>query len=272
MHEIKPLTSADIADAMVLVEAAGWNQTARDWQRVIDYQPDGCFKAVLDGRLVGTVTSTSYQQDLAWIGMMLVDPVCRRQGIGRALMLRVIESLKQAHVQTIKLDATPAGRPLYEQLGFVAQFDFQRWSRSRRGETIVPLTNAGLECLDKHKELDRRVFGVDRWSWLKGIAADSQCVVQPDGYGMLRRGRIADYVGPLIAESPSAAYAIGAKLVRSSAAVLFWDLLHGDEDFQLQLRALGFEPVRTLTRMVLQRDLSRPEREYQYAICDPATG
>ncbi len=91
MLNIQLLTHDDIASAMRLVEAAGWNQTVSDWQRVIEYQPRGCFQASIDAQLVGTVTSTAYGNDLAWIGMMLVDPAMRRQGIGRALMRRVID-------------------------------------------------------------------------------------------------------------------------------------------------------------------------------------
>ncbi len=97
---IEPLTLDDVDAAMQLVAAAGWNQTPADWRRVIAYQPPGCFKAVLDGRLVGTVTSTSYGQRLAWIGMMLVDPSMRRQGIGRSLMQRVVAWLESQPVET----------------------------------------------------------------------------------------------------------------------------------------------------------------------------
>ena len=158
VYLIQPLTTDDIPAAMRLVEAAGWNQVTTDWQRVIGYQPWGCYKAIIDDRLVGTVTSTSYGQELAWIGMMLVDPELRRQGIGRALMQQVISALQSTRVQTIKLDATPAGRPLYEQLGFVAQFDFQRWRRADTPKTSPPLSSM-TERLVRHRDLDLAAFG-----------------------------------------------------------------------------------------------------------------
>ena len=57
--------------------------------------------------LLGTVTSTKYAGDLAWIGMMLIHPRFRRLGIGRCLLCRCVEKLRQTSVKTIKLDATP---------------------------------------------------------------------------------------------------------------------------------------------------------------------
>ncbi len=129
---------------------------------------------------------------------MLVDPGVRRQGIGRALMEQVIRSLRADNIRTIKLDATPLGRPLYEQLGFVAQYDFQRWQRPAQASRDITLTGSSLEDLPALRVLDRQAFGVDRWAWVVKLAAGSCCLVDADGYGMLRRGRVADYLGPLL--------------------------------------------------------------------------
>ena len=90
---------------MQLKDAAGWNQTEKDWQRLLALEPNGCFAAGKDGRLVGTTTTTTYGNDLAWIGMVLVDPQERRQGIATRLMHVAIDYLKDK-VATVKLDAT----------------------------------------------------------------------------------------------------------------------------------------------------------------------
>lgn len=272
MHEIQLLKLADIPAAMTLVEAASWNQTGSDWHRVIDYRPEGCFKALKEDRLVGTVTSTAYGDQLAWIGMMLVDQSMRRQGIGLALMEKVVKSLQDDSVQTIKLDATPAGRPLYEQLGFVAQFDFHRWRRNETSMASAQWKAGSLEALHQHRHLDLHAFGVDRWLWLKRLMPDCHCVVTEHGYGMLKRGRIADYLGPVVAASSSAAAHIVAELVGVTSSTLFWDIPQQNEFVQSLAHQLGFEPVRTLTRMALGCDSTNPERQLQWAICDPATG
>ena len=73
-------------------------------------EPSGCFAARVGGRLIGTVTTTTYGRSVAWIGMMVVDPDFRRKGIGTALMRRAIDHVQGRGVRVLKLDATPAGR------------------------------------------------------------------------------------------------------------------------------------------------------------------
>src|ERR1044072_3229757 len=104
--ETRLLFESDIPAAMELKEAAGWNQTEDDWRRLLRLEPNGCFGAVQNGRLVGTTTTTTYKYDLAWIGMVLVDPQNRRQGIAASLMEPALGYLK-GKVASVKLDATP---------------------------------------------------------------------------------------------------------------------------------------------------------------------
>jgi hypothetical protein len=70
--KIQLLTENDLTAAMRLVEPANWNQTQHDWRRLLRLEPQGCFAAWLDGRLVATITTTIYGTELAWIGMMFV--------------------------------------------------------------------------------------------------------------------------------------------------------------------------------------------------------
>src|SRR5215211_8728516 len=99
--DIRLLFESDIAAAMRLKDAAGWNQTEKDWLRLLALEPYGCFAAVKDGRLVGTTTTTTYGNDLAWIGMVLVDPEERHQGIATQLMNVALDYLKDK-VATVK--------------------------------------------------------------------------------------------------------------------------------------------------------------------------
>src|ERR1051325_850627 len=125
--EIRLLFESDIPAAMQLKQAAGWNQTEEDWRRLLALDPNGCFAAVKDGRLVGTTTTTTYGNDLAWIGMVLVDPHERRQGIATRLMNVALDYLN-GKVATVKLDATAEGKTLYEKFGFQAESVLERWS------------------------------------------------------------------------------------------------------------------------------------------------
>lgn len=206
--EIRLLFESDIPSAMRLKEAAGWNQTEADWRRLLSLQPEGCFAAVRDGRLVGTTTATIYGE-LAWIGMVLVDPEYRRQGIASGLMSVALDYLNKK-VETIKLDATALGRPVYEQFGFAVESKVERWTgslgSSRRETRIVIDQEAIRELL----ELDRLAFGADRSELIEKLIADA-CVSPVligaadgalSGYALARNGTRKTYVGPVVANDP----------------------------------------------------------------------
>src|SRR5689334_22523272 len=106
---IRLLDERDIPAAMRLKELARWNQTESDWRRLLQLEPRGCFGATLDGRLVGTTTAITYGDELAWIGMVLVDPEYRRRRIATRLMQAALDYLS-GRVALVKLDATPDGR------------------------------------------------------------------------------------------------------------------------------------------------------------------
>src|ERR1044072_1365700 len=131
---IRLLSSGDIPAAMQLKEHAGWNQSSRDWRRLLEAEPEGCFAARLGDRLVATTTTTTYGKTLAWIGMVLVDSQFRRLGIATSLMRRALDYLQEREIRTIKLDATPAGRTVYEGLGFVGEGLIERWQATAPSE------------------------------------------------------------------------------------------------------------------------------------------
>jgi GNAT superfamily N-acetyltransferase len=51
---------------------------------------------------------------------VFVEPSSRRQGIARALTEAALDWGREAGLVSIVLHASPAGRPLYESIGFVA--------------------------------------------------------------------------------------------------------------------------------------------------------
>lgn len=316
---IRLLDDQDIPRAMELVLSAGWNQTAIDWRRLLRYQPDGCFAAVADGfqgavKLQGTVTTTSYGNELAWIGMMLVDPAHQRRGIGGSLMKCAMNYLIGNGVTKIKLDATPIGKMLYEQLGFREEFVFRRWWRglgpAMPSSKALPNRTALLDgdfdtLFEPIAEMDRMAFGADRRRWLRELSACSSCIFRKDGYGMLRAGRVASYLGPIVASDIDDAESIIHALLAGHNENVFWDIpsplpldtatnanappttdtgLVADPDIngavERLAKRLGFEPVRVLTRMhfvpqsrqgqasaLLMGQIPR-----QFGLGDPATG
>ena len=190
--EVRRLDLDDLSDAEELRALAGWNQTMADWESILQLHPGGCFAAVADGELVGTTTTTPYG-DLAWVGMVLVAPRARRQGVARQLCRRALEHLEARGVVSAGLDATPLGEPLYASLGFRRTEGVTRWLRSatasteavecgfRAGESTAAAparaTRAASSSLDVIRAIDVAATGIDRGAVLAQLHRRSRCVV-----------------------------------------------------------------------------------------------
>lgn len=207
--EIKLLTKNDIQFGMKLKNIAGWNQIEKDWERFIDLEPEGCFLAVLDGEKVGTTTTTTYGTKVAWIGMVLVPPEKRRLGIGTKLLLTGIKYLEDKKIESIKLDATPLGKKVYDTLGFVDEFNLER--RQGLGIAIESENTKPMQKQDLTDVInfDEFFFGVNRRNVITKLFNDSPdlCKIVRNeknnllGYIMTRPGYNAYQIGPWIAKN-----------------------------------------------------------------------
>ena len=207
--DIRLLFESDIRAAMRLKEAAGWNQTEADWRRLLSLEPNGCFAARKGGRLVGTTTTTTYGSDLAWIGMVLVDPQERRKGIATQLMKVATDYLKD-RVATVKLDATALGQPVYERFGFQVESALERWSGTSNAPDAEASQALQPDAIRELLALDRVAFAADRSQLIQKLI-DEACAppvllraadATLSGYALVRRGTNADYIGPVVAKDP----------------------------------------------------------------------
>jgi GNAT superfamily N-acetyltransferase len=207
---IRPMTVADLPLGLHLVRQAGWNQVEADWKRFLELQPDGCFVSELDGEPVGTLT-TCFFGPVAWIAMVLVDLAARGRGIGTAMMGHALDFLDHQGVRTVRLDATPLGRPLYEKMGFVGEYELGRHQGVLPPPAVIADPRVSrAERIDDLVERDRAATGTDRGKLLRRLFAERPEEVRAahrdgrvEGYVMARPGAHAIQVGPCIA-SPDA--------------------------------------------------------------------
>lgn len=255
--EVRLLREADIPAVMRLKELARWNQTETDWQRLVRLEPNGCFCATVEGRVVGTTTTTTYGRELAWIGMVLVDPQFRHRGIATRLMRAALQYLSETRIASVKLDATADGRPLYEKLGFKVESLIERWAGVAKGTPA-----AGCSTLDSSRrqellDFDRRAFGADRSQLIEMLIEDA-CVAPlvrmgPDGafmgYTIARNGTDATYVGPLVATYADAALVLLDEVL---------SLLTGKQVYIDINQEFGVDAEVLVSRgLIKQRDLTR---------------
>ena len=275
------MTERYLAAADELRRLAGWNQTPEDWRALLSLEPDGCFVAVDTGGVIGTVTTTTYGGELAWIGMMLVHPEHRRRGIGTRLMQTALDYLKKSRgINCVRLDATPAGRPVYDKLGFVAEWTFTRHLvRSVSGRPSKGTRELAKGDWPAIERFDSTVFGVSRTRVLQAVTqASRSALVWPNqgpvlGYGVLRPGSQSDYLGPLVCVTPAALCPlVGALLRAANGRSVFWDIADDNTPVIEVAKDFGLKPVRPLTRMRLGSDSVRTNLAAQIAMADPSIG
>lgn len=254
---LRLMTAADIPAGARLRELAGWNQTEADWHRFLDLEPAGCFVACRGERVCGTVTTLRHGARLGWIGMVLTDPADRRQGIGTRLLERGIERLEEAGIETLKLDATPMGRPIYLERGFADEYGIERWEGIAPASGAPALPVLGADEFERVSAWDRDVFGEDRRALLCAIwqANPRYCASlyrRGDlvGYTMGRAGARAHYLGPWVARDPTAAEVLlGEFLARLAGQPVYADVCLANPAAAALVREHGFSFQRTLTRM-----------------------
>ncbi len=278
----REMTVADIAESMRLCRAAGWNQLPRDWEQFLRLNPHGSRLALAGDRVVGTVTTIEYGDRFAWIGMMLVDPAARRQGIGTRLMHEALEALRDQ--KTIRLDATPVGREVYLNLDFVDEYGLSRMetvvSAQIANDEANPARPLTADDLPSVIELDARVFGADRRAmleWMFDGAPQYAWMVARNGraagYCFGRTGFNFEHLGPVVAEdSQVAGQLVTACLGRQHGKAFALDVLHHDASWRRWLESIGFKEQRPFIRMIRGESRSPGLPEMQFAILGPEFG
>jgi hypothetical protein len=187
--------------------------------------------------------------------MVLVEASHRGQGIGGRMLNAAIELAQSIGGETFGLDATDLGRPVYLKRGFLDVARIDRWLRPGRAGA-VPVGNTKSEPLCDFTDvlnMDRQMAGVDRSALLRHLIAEPGTICDSTngaGYAILRRGRVADHIGPVVAANEGAAELLLDRLLqRESLAdrAILLDVPRGRLGEWLTNR--GFTLSRELMRM-----------------------
>lgn len=263
---MRRLTARDIPSAVQLSTEAGWNQTNEDWCTLLELTPEGCLAIEVDGELAATTTLLCYGQPLAWIGMVLTSIRQRGRGFARRLMTQVLQLADQMQIESIKLDATDQGRPLYEKLGFRYEQAVERWWRTgevgRAGASVIGQQASSHDWRD----MDLRAFGADRKQLLSNLARRNPPLLLGNSYLFTRPGRVASYLGPSVCETHESARTLMEHALQTrSDAGWYWDLFRANVQAVAIARSLDFTPKRHLIRMVRGKE-QRANEKAIYAI------
>jgi hypothetical protein len=213
--------------------------------------------------------------------MVLVDPAARRRGLGTLLLERGLALIPEQ--VSARLDATPAGEPLYRKLGFVAEYGLKRWFLDAEGKSTLHPTGARLLAGTDWPailEMDARAFGASRASLLKRLAGEASeyaWVIEHDGqlagYLLGRHGRVREQLGPLIAtNAETAGRLLDACLAAHPERAVFLDAPDDQPSWSAMLVERGFAVERPFERMHRGHLMTPGHPSQVYAIVGPEFG
>lgn len=97
----------------------------RDWARrrfLETYVPANTDIIEMDGKPVGVIAVRA-EADAQWIEHFYLDPTVQGRGMGRQVLLHVMEIHRDARPFRLAIDRGSAARRLYERVGFVHLYD-----------------------------------------------------------------------------------------------------------------------------------------------------
>lgn len=277
------MEESDIPAGMELKKAAGWNQLEEDWELFLKASRKGSIVAEKGGKVIGTAVNINYDRRFCWIGMVLVDPSCRRMGVGTTLLNEAINL--GTGKGTIRLDATPAGKLLYDTLGFTDEYNLKRYQLDFCDPNDLPDPDRHCDRmmpddLDKVIRWDEEVFGASRSIILKSLfrmGRDYAWIRNEDsgitGYCFGRPGSNFEQVGPIIARDVITARSLLVHALQScTKKAVIIDVPDHQEDFSAWIKGYGFKVQRPFIRMYSGKLMFPGLPVFQYAIAGPEIG
>jgi GNAT superfamily N-acetyltransferase len=279
---LRHIRLGDIARAMKLSTDEGWNQTEKDLKILIENSNNICILAEHYQKIIGTTTAINYSNQIAWLGMVLVDKEYRGQGISKMLLTNVFKEIES--FRSIKLDATPEGRKVYKKFGFEDEHIIYRMTIDSMNDLSY---NDGIstETIEENSIeeiifLDATAFGANRKqlieSLIKQYPQKGWLLKKNDhitGFALGRDGNKYHQIGPVVASSTADAKALITqaikKLINQPIVV---DVLSDKKDLNNWLSSIGFTTQRIFTRMYKKENPFPGTIEKQYLICGPEFG
>jgi GNAT superfamily N-acetyltransferase len=274
---IDRLGAADVDAGLRLSDSARWNQTADDWAFFTAHGDAFCIRDSEDANApIATAVALPYGAGVGWISMVLVDVRHRHRGHATRLLAACVDALRIAGRAAV-LDATPDGAAVYRRAGFVAGFGFDRWQGEVQGGNGPP----GESVLDEGSRdavlaLDRATSALDRSALLGSVLArpltSAWLAGDASGFAVLRAGRRAQQLGPIVAADEEAAIALLGRALDAATGLVFIDVPSRWRALATALVERGFVRQRPFVRMALGETAVLAASARVFAVAGPEFG
>ena len=255
--EIRALSVDEVRTVMDWAADEGWNPGVHDAPSFFSVDPQGFLGAFIEDQLVGSISAVCYGDDYAFLGLYLVKPELRGQGIGSQLWAHAMQRVEG---RTVGLDGVVDMQSSYASSGFALAYRNIRFGG--QVSDVQPLADAmvaiGRDDLQRIQSLDRATFGAHRSAfladWLSQPEGHSWAYVEDGqirGFGTVRACREGFKVGPLVADSALVAAEVFNALAKSvgDGGPIYLDVPEPNVAALDLARAVGLSPVFETARM-----------------------
>jgi len=216
--------------------------------------------------------------------MVLVDKEYRGRGVSKSLLENILEKLDSC--KSVKLDATPAGQPMYKKFDFSDEYGIARMTNVAMKELPSPdhydifpepiqITN-----IAEVVAFDKIVFGANRTRLIEYLVNEYRgkaWMLKKNstitGIALGRNGNKYHHVGPVLAlNTPDAKILIAEALKGLTHQPVVLDVLCDKEELIDWLQSIGFIKQRQFIRMYKKNNPFPGIIDKQFLICGPEFG
>jgi GNAT superfamily N-acetyltransferase len=254
--KIRTMRREELAFAIDLAAAEGWNPGLHDAECFHAADPGGYLMGELDGEPVGCISAVSYGGHYGFIGLYIVRPEFRGRGMGWRIWRAAMQQLRG---HNIGLDGVVAQQGNYAKSGFRLAYRNVRYrAQAVAGVMHASIAPASANDFDAIRHYDRQVFPAPRDAFLRcwltqplagvWVARDGARLT---GYAVVRRCLAGWKMGPLAADDAVVARRLwdAALMHVAGGDEVFVDIPQANSDAQTFMAGLGLIPVFETARM-----------------------
>ena len=277
-YEIGVMRPGELDTVMQWAAREGWNPGRHDAACFHAADPEGFWVGRLDGVAVASISVVRYGADYGFLGLYIVTPEHRGQGLGWALWQAGMASLG---TRAVGLDGVVAQQDNYRRSGFELLHRNIRYTRRVADAVATPAPGPHGEWVDLRQWDRTALLHYDQAFFPTGRSAFLHAWVGQPGHhalGLLQHGRLVGYgvlrpcleghkIGPLFADSPEQAGTLLRALMAHAGAgsAVFLDIPEINPHALALVQRHGMSPMFETARMVRGTPV-RPDMQRTYGI------
>jgi len=255
MIECRNASLPELETALAWAANEGWNPGLDDADAFFQTDPKGFFVSVDQyDAPAAFISVVNHTPDFAFLGLYIVRPDLRGQGIGLKLWEH---ALHHAGPRTVGLDGVEAQQDNYRASGFTYFGATTRYTGQLRGDSqqnVHPI-DAGQIPMAVHMEA--AASGVAKPDylrpWLTGTSTRTTFVYRDQstvqGFCTIRACQSGAKIGPLVAEGTGVARSLITHAAATVEGQISIDVPHTATDLAALCQSLGLAPGFTTARM-----------------------